>query len=483
MTNGVVFLGVKSAYPPGEDIIVNFELKGEVTTTSRDWLGLFRVGWTSSKEYYTFVWVPSPIIRSDVKVVFTGRTLPPADDGQRYQFGYISRDNVVYGSSTPFTFTTAACDDVIAVDIIDEGAEESSIVELRMRESPWGIQRCVTVECTSAAGSTGVSNGQSGDETNAQQAAERETERRLTQDTQHTCTRDDGKVAAEQMEGLVTKFRDRIDLLEETQKTFLSAMETSAQRLSAENMLLKEWVLSHGGEMLALREMLEKEEYVRAKMEQQLLTVQRELAATKASHLPPTREDNSSDLPGCSTSPSVVNQNAKEALQIAYENIEKYYRASCVELEACTVSLREAEIKLRVAEKRCGELEACVERMQKERDSKAQELTTIKRRLRLGDEDIRVKELEQKVQESENKCALLASQGADREEQYKLKIRELERQLEASRINVEASQKIDTSDQGSHTGRQCPVCGMHFPARMLQTEFERHVQAHFLVAQ
>ena len=122
MTNCTVFSNVEGSYPPNEDIVINFERNGEVSTTSRDWVGLFRCEWTSIREYHTFEWVPRPIDEynvSDCKVVFSGRHLPSADDGQSYEFCYIGRDNASRGSSRPFVITKTTNIETVAMDAIN----------------------------------------------------------------------------------------------------------------------------------------------------------------------------------------------------------------------------------------------------------------------------------------------------------------------------------------------------------------------------
>ncbi|KAJ7987563.1 hypothetical protein DPEC_G00327780 [Dallia pectoralis] len=76
----------------------------------RDWVGIFKVGWSSTKDYHTFVWVDSsaghegqqPIIQ---QVFFTAYYLPK-DDAEFYQFCYVDSTGLVRGASTPFCFKT-----------------------------------------------------------------------------------------------------------------------------------------------------------------------------------------------------------------------------------------------------------------------------------------------------------------------------------------------------------------------------------------
>ncbi|KAL5509777.1 hypothetical protein EMCRGX_G005200, partial [Ephydatia muelleri] len=149
----IMFLNVPKAYIPQEDLTVRFERKKDVVAGTRDWVGLFRVGWTSIRDYYTFEWAPTTSDNpADNKVVFSGRRLPP-DDGCFYQFCYVSREGVMRGASVPFQFTKAGCDlnldDVETVDVVEEGLE--SIVELRHKDALHEDATKVTATATSVA--------------------------------------------------------------------------------------------------------------------------------------------------------------------------------------------------------------------------------------------------------------------------------------------------------------------------------------------
>lgn len=88
-TKGVRFVNVRAAYPPGEDIVLKLVAEKSLPRTSRDWVGVFRVGFASSRDYYTFQWVPLTVPvagkdHADVSVTFAARSIP-AEDGNFYQ--------------------------------------------------------------------------------------------------------------------------------------------------------------------------------------------------------------------------------------------------------------------------------------------------------------------------------------------------------------------------------------------------------------
>ena len=151
-SDAIVFLNVSKAYLPQEDLTVRFERSNDLLVGTRDWVGLFRVGWTSTRDYYTFEWAPTASDNaSDNKVVFSGRRLPP-DDGCFYQFCYVSREGVMRGASRPFQFTKGSRDhnqdDVESVEVVEEGLE--SIVELRHK-----THKAVPLEAGSTATALG----------------------------------------------------------------------------------------------------------------------------------------------------------------------------------------------------------------------------------------------------------------------------------------------------------------------------------------
>jgi len=89
--DSVVFLNVARSYSPQQDLHVCYQRDAELKTSSRDWVGLFRVGWSSSRDYYTFEWTPSVEEGTQATVIFAGRRLPP-EDGHFYQLCYVTRE-------------------------------------------------------------------------------------------------------------------------------------------------------------------------------------------------------------------------------------------------------------------------------------------------------------------------------------------------------------------------------------------------------
>jgi len=128
----VTFTDVLKNYPPGEKLEVSYTLHEGLLPASRDWVGLFRVGWSSSRDYYTFEWTTT--VREKIGVVtFAGRRLPP-EDKHFYQFCYVSSDGRVRGASSPFQFTSAAASDLLEdLELVE--VSEDSLMILQAKET------------------------------------------------------------------------------------------------------------------------------------------------------------------------------------------------------------------------------------------------------------------------------------------------------------------------------------------------------------
>ncbi|XP_063210641.1 calcium-binding and coiled-coil domain-containing protein 2 isoform X2 [Chroicocephalus ridibundus] len=121
----VIFNNVDKFYVPGGDITCYYTLTQNIVPRGKDWVGIFRVGWKTTREYYTFMWAPLPSdARSDTavkqQIQFKGSLCLseayylPKDD-EYYQFCYVDQDGVVRGASVPFQFRAETEDDILVV--------------------------------------------------------------------------------------------------------------------------------------------------------------------------------------------------------------------------------------------------------------------------------------------------------------------------------------------------------------------------------
>ena len=127
----VSFTGIQRSYPPGEEMAVLYLVDSDLKTSKKDWVGLFRVGWTSSRDYYTFEWASQADPESrEGRVTFAGRRLPP-EDGHFYQLCFVTRDGAVRGASAPFQFAplSVALEDMELVEVSDDSMKSVMVLQ------------------------------------------------------------------------------------------------------------------------------------------------------------------------------------------------------------------------------------------------------------------------------------------------------------------------------------------------------------------
>uniref|UniRef100_H0X5D1 Calcium-binding and coiled-coil domain-containing protein 2 n=1 Tax=Otolemur garnettii TaxID=30611 RepID=H0X5D1_OTOGA len=100
----VIFNNVEKFYVPGGDITCYYTLTQHFIPRRKDWIGIFRVGWKTTREYYTFMWVTLPVDMNNEsakqEVQFKAYYLPK--DDEYYQFCYVDQDGVDIPLSLPY---------------------------------------------------------------------------------------------------------------------------------------------------------------------------------------------------------------------------------------------------------------------------------------------------------------------------------------------------------------------------------------------
>uniref|UniRef100_A0A2K6RBX0 Calcium-binding and coiled-coil domain-containing protein 2 n=1 Tax=Rhinopithecus roxellana TaxID=61622 RepID=A0A2K6RBX0_RHIRO len=114
----VIFNSVEKFYIPGGDVTCRYTFTQHFIPRQKDWIGIFRVGWKTVREYYTFMWVTLPIDLNNKsakqqEVQFKAYYLPK--DDEYYQFCYVDQDGVVRGASIPFQFRPENEEDILVV--------------------------------------------------------------------------------------------------------------------------------------------------------------------------------------------------------------------------------------------------------------------------------------------------------------------------------------------------------------------------------
>ncbi|KPP75709.1 tax1-binding protein 1B-like [Scleropages formosus] len=117
----VVFQNVGKTYLPHAALECRYTLSPFIKPHPKDWVGIFKVGWSSARDYHTFLWSPLPenyVEGTTVSrtVVFQGYYVP-SDDGEFYQFCYVTHKGEIRGASTPFQFRASLpADDLLTVE-------------------------------------------------------------------------------------------------------------------------------------------------------------------------------------------------------------------------------------------------------------------------------------------------------------------------------------------------------------------------------
>ncbi|CAK6438327.1 unnamed protein product [Pipistrellus nathusii] len=145
----VIFNRVEKFYVPGGDVTCYYTLTQQFTPRRKDWIGIFRVGWKTTREYYTFMWITLPVDLNNIstkqqEVQFKAYYLPK--DDEYYQFCYVDQDGVVRGASIPFQFRPESEEDILVVTTQGEVEEiEQHNNELR-KENQELKDSCVSLQ-------------------------------------------------------------------------------------------------------------------------------------------------------------------------------------------------------------------------------------------------------------------------------------------------------------------------------------------------
>nr|KAF6470410.1 Tax1 binding protein 1 [Molossus molossus] len=127
----VIFQNVAKSYLPNAHLECHYTLTPYIHPHPKDWVGIFKVGWSTARDYYTFLWSPMPehyVEGSTVNCVlaFQGYYLPN-DDGEFYQFCYVTHKGEIRGASTPFQFRASSpIEELLTME--DEGNSDMLVV-------------------------------------------------------------------------------------------------------------------------------------------------------------------------------------------------------------------------------------------------------------------------------------------------------------------------------------------------------------------
>ncbi|XP_072365500.1 tax1-binding protein 1 homolog B isoform X2 [Scyliorhinus torazame] len=117
----VIFQNVAKSYLPHAPLECHYILTPYIKPHQKDWVGIFKVGWSTARDYYTFLWSQVPEnyaegISFNRVIIFQGYYLPN-DDGEFYQFCYVTHKGEIRGASTPFQFRVPSpTDDLLTME-------------------------------------------------------------------------------------------------------------------------------------------------------------------------------------------------------------------------------------------------------------------------------------------------------------------------------------------------------------------------------
>ncbi|XP_058601828.1 tax1-binding protein 1 homolog B isoform X4 [Onychostoma macrolepis] len=128
----VIFQNVGKSYLPHAALECHYTLTQFIKPHPKDWVGIFKVGWSTARDYYTFLWSPLPDSYTEGtavnrSVVFQGYYVPN-DDGEFYQFCYVTHKGEIRGASTPFQFRASSPTEEELLTMEDEGGSDILVV-------------------------------------------------------------------------------------------------------------------------------------------------------------------------------------------------------------------------------------------------------------------------------------------------------------------------------------------------------------------
>ncbi|XP_053083254.1 calcium-binding and coiled-coil domain-containing protein 1b isoform X2 [Pangasianodon hypophthalmus] len=126
----VKFRNVAQTYFPQTRVECRYTLTREHNWSCRDWIGLFKVGWTSVRDYHTYIWALAPedySLGKDVNcsILFHPSYLPSPGPAA-YQFVYVDELGEICAVSPQFTFSAPKpLDELVTLEEERNGEEEN----------------------------------------------------------------------------------------------------------------------------------------------------------------------------------------------------------------------------------------------------------------------------------------------------------------------------------------------------------------------
>ena len=478
--SGVIFNDVRGCYPPNEDIECRYTIKPSVKPSSKDWVGLFKVGWHSSREYSTYEW--SPLLQNydgrvplQNRVLFRARHLPAKNEEEFYQFCYVTSGGDIRGASVPFQIKTKVADmDLVCREIEDEECSSIMLVNTKTAMLEDSLSRTLeenkslaagkeNAEAELAAANEKILDLEAGKSGLMQQLHSNKEKLELAEGEVRGLTRKVGQISEE----LRVEKERGADLEarlaeEQARRSDVATMLESANMKVKELSEIVEKERSESSEALKNEEKLvtEKVQYLESmaadremlqKLHDNLKVKDEEVNSLKA-RLSETRAKAKAEVGSLSATVDAANEKVaqiQEELAKERSTCDNLRRSTEMEIEKEGKKVRSLQIELRSKEQELGEAKAAraeqalqlVELQQTTKESQeksTKDFSAISRVLRNSQEDCNrkqeyINQLEDELQDMKQQLGLMKDKNMALEEDYEATMRALEDQLEGQK--------------------------------------------------
>ncbi|XP_026012782.1 tax1-binding protein 1 homolog A isoform X2 [Astatotilapia calliptera] len=425
----VIFQNVGKSFLPQAPLECRYTLTPYITPHPKDWVGIFKVGWSTARDYYTFVWSPMPEnyepgSTAHRAVVFQAYYVPKSD-GEFYQFCYVTHAGDIRGASTPFQFRSATpTEELLTVTEDDSNSDilvvttKTGLLEELLRSSQGLSEEREEVRRRLTEATDRVRQ--------LEEDLLGVTQRGLQKETELDCLRDRLKKLTAERDSLESQLKNEKDE-RDLYKAHLRSTELENTKLSAELQMLKAVELNREVTIAQFQEELER---LRACVAQRD-SLEKELLAHKAdkAELARVREQlrqAEEQLQASRQQASLLASELRDSASTRDHTMTELYRAR-LEVDKLRASLADAQAE-------CQRMESQLDRMR----STAQKEVGVGTNGDMTPSMIVVSEAEAELQREVEELKLRLHMAA---EHYKEKYRECQRlRRQVAKLNTAESQ-------------------------------------------
>lgn len=136
----VVFDDIKDCFKENQSLECHFTINSLLKADLSDWVGIYKVGFVNHKDHFCFVSINIDDVKDNKGKVFFKADDLPKDDGEFYQFVYVSQSRQIRGASIPFQFKRTHLSDYVQVEDNEavliqskESAINDTIIDIKSR--------------------------------------------------------------------------------------------------------------------------------------------------------------------------------------------------------------------------------------------------------------------------------------------------------------------------------------------------------------